>query len=134
MKTDRDKGIRDFSIVLATLDGGRLVSALTQELRGLNEELASHAETQGKAKGELTIKFTVNHAGGKVLITPQITVKTPKRVREDAVFWLNEDGELTGSNPKQLPMFGQLTAVNGGGGGESKTKEPPAASAGVKAV
>jgi len=128
----KDRGIRDFSIVLATLDGGRLVSDLTQELRGLNETLARHAETQGKAKGELSIKFSVNHTGGKVMITPSITVKTPKAVREDAVFWLTEDLELTAQNPKQL-TFGELRPVNGGGEG-SKAKEPPAERAGVKAV
>lgn len=124
MKTDR--GIRDFSIVLATLDGGRLVSDLTSELRGLNEELAKHAETQGKAKGELTVKFSISHAGGKVLITPSITVKTPKRVREDAVFWLSDDGELTANNPKQLPMFGELRGVEGGAANGTKAKDVPA--------
>jgi hypothetical protein len=58
----------------------------------------------GKVKAEITIKHTFELKNGAYAISTDVKVKLPEEPAYGAVFFLQPDGSLGGSNPKQLAM------------------------------
>ena len=101
-----EKDIRPFNEWLRDQRTG----ALNVELgEGLNK-LVEAVETTGKA-GTLTLKLTVKPAGkdtaGAMVVSDLVTLKSPES-HPEFFYFVDEDGNLTRSNPRQLPMTGLL--------------------------
>ncbi len=89
-------------------------AAVLQEMRkgGLNSEAADEladviiACVDTQKKGSLTITLTVTPKGEFVEIEDKIAPKVPRHNTAASIFWPDENGNLTTSNPNQLSMNG----------------------------
>lgn len=101
-------GIKNFGVLLGTLNGGTVVGELSDETSTLLEELKEKAESKnGNVSGELTLKlkFTVN-TSGLTTIDYEVSSKSPKPIRRQDSFFLTEGNGLSRRNEKQqeLPL------------------------------
>ncbi len=115
MATRKNEGIRALSELIETADNGALNMEGSQEFRGLIAALEESVRVNGKAKGELTLKFKFDaSANGKVEITGEVTSKRPKAPRSKSMAWLNGDA-LAEADPRQeaLPLTGVVAERKG---------------------
>ena len=102
---DEDRQIRPFADVLLELNHGDTHDELSI---GLNE-LVQAVGLYGKP-GSLTFTVKVRSAGragsGTVMITDEVKLKMPEGDREDSVFFVDRQGNLTRHPPGQerLPL------------------------------
>lgn len=90
----------DVSDILEAADGGRLVEEMDQ---ALPELIRSVMRT--KKSGSLTITLAVTvGTGNTVLVTPKLAVKTPRGVVSGAIFYADDQGNLSESDPRQMPL------------------------------
>lgn len=99
-----DRQIRPFAELLTMLDSG---TAHAEASRGLADLIASVRDT-GKA-GALSIAVKIaplKGAGDQVIVQAQVTVKLPKSEPGSAVFWIDDAGNLSRNDPRQLAFEG----------------------------
>lgn len=97
----------DFAAFLRMLEDGDLIQDLTAELTRINQDLSNHVLEYGgspKAKLKLSLEFQLEAAIWK--IKAGIDTTLPKPPRHPSAAWSTPDGRFTGTNPKQLQMFG----------------------------
>jgi hypothetical protein len=94
---------RPFAQVLHDIRGGKL-DLHAGEL--LNELVLAVAET--RKTGTLTLKLTIKPDpeadGNQITIEPKLEVKTPRQELSGSVFFMDADGNLTRTDPKQTEM------------------------------
>jgi len=99
--------LRHATDILAGLDEGALLpalsDALTETLRKLNEHNAGRKKA--KSKGAVSLKIEIVVEDGMATIVPTLETKTPKETRSSAVFWVLQDGTLSTEHPRQTDMF-----------------------------
>lgn len=101
----KEEGPRSFTAFLRSVDGGSFEVELAEEMYKLNGMLAQIASQNGKAKGEITIKLKLEHdPKGRVDISTDVAVKTPKVARSKSVMWVTRGGNLSDKNPKQADL------------------------------
>lgn len=119
-----------FLTSIATMNNGEVAADIDDSLRQ-----AVRASQQTGKKSSVTIKLEIVPAGEGVGDTPlykvvdDITVKLPKRARsKQAVFFADDDCNLTRRNPKQEEM--RLETIEGGKTPLTKADILPAVGAG----
>ena len=61
-----------------------------------------------KAVGIVTLTIKVNKfSGSQVIISDAIKVVEPRQITEPTTFYVNEDGELSRKDPRQLSLLDQ---------------------------
>lgn len=103
-----DSGVKNFGVLLASINGGKVVDEATDKTHNLLDELSGKASlTNQKAKGDILVKlsFTVL-PNGLVNVDADVQGKAPKPVREQDAFFLTESGGLSRKNERQqeLPL------------------------------
>lgn len=112
VENEKAEGARNFEPFFRAINGGSFAIEVSEELYKLNDTLAKHASQVGKAKGELTITFKLEHQSeGQVDVNTEIKVKTPKSKRARSVFWLTLGGNLSDSPPQQEKLFRDVNAA-----------------------
>ena len=97
------------SDILDDVDDGRL----REELQSALPELIKSVQ-RTKKKGTLTLTLDVSVGNGTtVLVSPKLTVKSPRGVVSGAVFYADDEGNLSKSDPRQLPLK-NVTPIKGG--------------------
>lgn len=97
--------MENVSGLIASVDRGRFDQSLTEDVRQLSLALAKFAQQGKKAKGALTLKLTFSLENGLVTITPSHSLTTPRMQASVAVRYLNRDGTLSDSDPRQQDIF-----------------------------
>jgi hypothetical protein len=92
---------KPFAAVLQEMRKGGLNSEAADELAAL---IIACVETQ--KKGTLTIELSVTPKGEFVEIEDKIKPKVPRHNTPASIFWPDENGNLSTSNPNQLSMNG----------------------------
>lgn len=90
---------RDFQDFLSDVENGQFHSDLTTAL----PELMRKVRETGLV-GDLTIKLRVKPRGRQVDIIPSFTVKAPVRKPDPSVFFVDDDGNPSLNDPKQLAL------------------------------
>lgn len=98
---------RPFAAFLQEQRKGRLHSELSDKLA----ELATTCQEVGK-KGTLTLTITVDPSGDgdTVNVTDKLVCKLPEGDRGRALFFVDENGNLTRHNPAQTSMLEDASA------------------------
>lgn len=90
---------REFGEILVDLDDGQVHERLTQKLRDVVQG-ARDAQLAGK----LTLTLTITPEGRQFIITPKITTNIPTPKTGVSMFFADNDGTLTKSDPKQIEL------------------------------
>lgn len=109
MTEPTDGRTRPFADVLSDLDRGHVHTELSEQLQAL---IARVVET-GKP-GSLTLQIGVKpmpKTDGQVIVSNKIAVKRPESDRRDAIFFVDDENNLTRDDPRQqaLPLRGITT-------------------------
>lgn len=91
-----------FLDVLSQIRGGAALSDAAKDL----QELVQAVRETGKP-GKLTFSITVEPDKadeGVVTLQPDVTLKLPKRPRAKGIFYMDQHGNLTREDPRQLEM------------------------------
>ena len=98
-----DARTRPFADVLRDLNRGRTHTELSEAMQSL---VAAVVET-GR-KGTLTLTVTISPTGddGAVKLTDQLAVKTPSFDRAASLFYVDDEHNLSRTDPRQLEMPG----------------------------
>lgn len=119
--------VRTFAHTIAAINHGALDDELSDDLSKLLATLQREASTQGKARGKITLVLSLKvEQNGVVTIVPESKIVEPKPVRSNAVFWIDKEGKLAKSDPRQV----KLPLRDVGGGGPVKDAGAPAAAKG----
>ena len=107
--TDLDE-MQTFDIFAATHRGGAFAVEAGEQLRDLIAAVVEHERA-----GTMTIKVSVAHdgqnLGAPVLkITDDVTVKAPRAAREQVMYFVSDDLELSRHSPNQIQMFATETS------------------------
>lgn len=108
--TDDEKATRPFAAFLQDHNRG---SAHTEASEALQRLVLAAADT-GKA-GSVTVKVSVKPMDGSetaMVTTVEVTEKLPKVPLRPAIFYADDDGNLTRDDPQSLP-FPKLKEVDG---------------------
>lgn len=97
--------LKDAMTILGLLERGSLAPGLSAELDATLKALQTVAGEAGKAKGNLTLKLTIEVELQQVRIRPEITTKLPKLPRAESLFFVGRDGGLSLEHPQQISMF-----------------------------
>lgn len=101
---DEEVHVRPFAEMLTILDRG---AAHAEASRGLHDLVAS-VQAIGRAGG-LTIAIEVKPLKGakdQLILTAQVTVKLPKSDPTSQMFFVDNAGNLTRNDPRQLEFEG----------------------------
>lgn len=99
-----DEHLRPFAELLTILDHG---SAHAEATRALHDLVAAVADT-GKA-GSMTLKISlkpVSGSRGQFLVSAVVQARPPQSDPGAAVFWADDSGNLTRSDPNQPEIEG----------------------------
>ena len=88
-----------FGNVLAALQGGTTHTELSRELHNLT---AIVLELGKKGTLTLTLNVVPSKEYGRVELHDKVTVKEPERDRYASIFFVDDDGNLTRTDPRQL--------------------------------
>lgn len=106
--------IRDAQTVIASLEDGKCIQALSAELTktlaALQEQSGGHHATK-QVKGFVNLKLDIVVVNGTATITADISSKCPKEHRGPSMFWVLDDGALTTEHPQQASLFAGLREV-----------------------
>lgn len=102
MSTQQEEQI-SFVQFLHTVADGECQREATEQLHEVAQSLRRIvADTKGKIKAELTLKFVFSTDGGGVVdVDYDLTRKEPKPVRLKSALWLTGDGAFSGEAPRQ---------------------------------
>jgi hypothetical protein len=96
---------RSFAHVLATICDGTANSLASEQLKKLMRKLTEESNAiRGPAKGTLTLKLNFTLDGDHVQIGHDTTIKEPKRRTKRGVMYVDDDGHLSFTHPRQLEM------------------------------
>lgn len=98
---------KPFNLVLAQMEDGVLHDDLTDKLHELLGDISQHAaDTNGDAKGVLSINLTFKLSEGVIHVQAEVKTVAPKQTRARTMFWLTPGNNLSAENPKQreLPL------------------------------
>lgn len=97
----------DFCGLVESLDYGAAAVELNCELNALLASLHEHARrTQRPGSGEVSLKVKVAITEkGQLTFAYDVNAKGPKPARGESIFWMDDQGRLVTSPPKQMPMF-----------------------------
>lgn len=90
---------RDFQDILTDLEEGQFHADLTTSFPELIRKVQ-----EANLVGTLTITLKVKPRGRQVDIIPSFTAKAPTRKTDPSVFFVDDEGTVTRSDPKQLPL------------------------------
>lgn len=111
--SSKEEGPRAFAVFLQEISEGDFHSELSAELQDTMKQLDTLAQAYGKAKGVLTLKFTLSvNNKGVVIVAPEVAVKLPKRMPEASPFYLTQGGNLSKKSQRQQEL--PLRDVGGG--------------------
>lgn len=97
---DDKQGTRDFCDVLTDIDDGVFHADLGRAFRAL----VKGVQDTNKA-GALTISIGMKTESGRVVVlTPKVTTKVPQRASNPTRFYVDESGNATRNDPKQVTM------------------------------
>jgi hypothetical protein len=104
----KDEGPRSFTHFLAGLDMGAIADDASHQLRDLVKQLTVWAEDNNKtAKGTLTLKLSLSvDPTSLAKVGADITTKAPKRIKRDAIMWVDGTDNLVASDPRQQGLPG----------------------------
>ena len=112
-------------IPAAAVTGGDIINMLEEGQFGSDvheaiADLLAHLndvskETNGKAKGSVTIKLDFTKEDNALRIASNFTVKKPDMPRPKSIMWTDERHNLTMFPPNQMQMFG-MRSIGGSGG------------------
>jgi hypothetical protein len=101
-----------FAGLLATATHGAANEAATVELKALIAELQRvEAADGGTPKGKLVLTASFAVEKGRLAARFDVTVKNPPKAKPFALLYVNKDGGLTESDPKQLALGIKETPV-----------------------
>lgn len=108
MADEKETGARSFAHLLTQIDNGQLHAELSEEVRSVAKALVEHSKAHGReAKGSLTIVLRLTaDKDESVEIVGDVSTKLPKVTRARTITWLDKDGQLVLTNPKQLAFQG----------------------------
>lgn len=107
------KQTRPFASWIQDVRGGSLHAELSEKLA----ELASACLEHGKGGTlQLTVALAPNSDGCTLLAHDTVKLKTPEADRATALFFADEEGNLTRSNPMQQSITGLSVVVDTGDG------------------
>lgn len=95
------KGIKDASIIIGMLEGGKLAVDLSSKVEETIKTLQDRAGYAGTAKGSVTLTLNLVVEGRMIDVDAALTSKTPPEARRKSVFFIGEDGLAT-EDPQQL--------------------------------
>lgn len=102
--------------IINILEGGQFGEDFHEAMRDLFAVLNDVAkETNGKAKGGVTIKLDFVKEGQALKVASKFTVKKPEMPRAPSIVWTDQHNNLTMFPPNQMQMFG-MRSVGGSGG------------------
>jgi hypothetical protein len=93
---------RPFADFLLELRRGAAHDELTEALRGLVAAVAEHGKP-----GDLTFVLKIKPASSgaeTVFVTDEVRVKPPKGERPESLYFTDDEGTLTRSDPRQQPL------------------------------
>lgn len=98
--------VETFDELVIQHDSGSLNTGLSQKMRRLMNELATHAHDSGKiAKGEISVKFKFEvEANGRVDIKAESNFKAPGLPKTHEIRWVDKAGHLAGEDPRQAKL------------------------------
>jgi hypothetical protein len=99
-----DEQIRPFAELLTILDRG---AAHAEASRALHDLVAAVRDT-GK-KGSMSVALVLSPLKGshdQLVVAAQVTAKPPKSEPAAAIFYADDDGNLTRHDPRQLEIDG----------------------------
>lgn len=103
--TEREEGARDFGIFMRGLNDGRFNGECAAELQELVRALRKHAQdTNGKAKGKLTLSLSFHYEGGHVSVTPNVTQTRPPSVRGMTWMFMTKGDNLSLEQERQTSL------------------------------
>ena len=96
----QERHVRPFAEWLLDQRKGALANELSEALNDLVDAVNTHSRG-----GALTLKITVKPAGrhvdGTVVVADDVTVKLPEADRDEVLYFVDGDANLTRSNPAQ---------------------------------
>jgi hypothetical protein len=95
------EGRKPFAAFIQEQRNGGLHGELSHELAAL---VTAVQETQKPGTLTLTIKVQPNKDGVTMTVTDKVVAKAPEAERGAAVFFIQGDGNLVRSDPRQLKM------------------------------
>lgn len=98
---DTEKRVRPFADVLVELNRGRTHGELSKQMQDL---VAAVIATGRKGAISLVISVAKSKANGQVEITDDIRVKTPSVDRAASIFFVDDDANLTRTDPYQQEL------------------------------
>lgn len=110
-ETGEVQSVRPFGDFLREYQQGELHDEISEELRRV-----IHAVQMVGKPGTVVLKVTVKKAGrspDQVVVSADIDSKLPHPEREDRIYFIDRDGNLTLNNPRQLELP-PLRRVRGG--------------------
>lgn len=108
MTQTRDPAVatHSFQKFIGNVEDGQLQADLTNALQRLLADMRTHQiNVGGNPKGKIAINFDFKLENGVVEVSGNYSVTAPKRVGGKSIYWVTEDGHLTGRNPKQMDML-----------------------------
>src|SRR5215467_9749834 len=96
---------KSFLAVLAEQGGGHVVAEMSRELHDLIDAIEQHFDKfRGRVSGSLSLgmKFTLENGAYKVETT--YSTSRPKAPAAGTIMWVDRNGDLGTSNPRQLSM------------------------------
>lgn len=97
---------QEFAALLVQIDKGRVHETASDKL----SDLIKAVRTTGKG-GSLTLKFDIKpdkgSDGERVVISGAVVAKTPAFDPKTSIFFVDDDGGLHRSDPRQTSLFGQ---------------------------
>lgn len=89
-----------FHELVEELDDGDLTKRLGEEVQAVVRSVR-----RTKLAGEITLRLSFKPDGRTVVVTPKVSTKIPTEQSNTTTFFDLEDGNLTRSDPKQLPLI-----------------------------
>lgn len=105
-----DLPVRPFSTVLAEHRKGMTMLELSRLLAEVTAAVVEH-----KKPGSVTLKINIRPlaSDGTVVLSDEIQAKVPTADRASSIFYADDNGNLTRSNPNQPELPG-MTVIDGG--------------------
>lgn len=106
--TDDERTIRPFSEFLIAQRRGDLQAELGQALADLVDAVETH-----RKKGTLTLTLTLEPQGkGNALsVIDDVTIKPPRAERDGSIWFADQDGSLSRTDPRQQSFADGLRSV-----------------------
>lgn len=114
---------RRFTNMLLGMRHGAFAEVLGDKLEELVRRLREEANNRGKAAATFNLKLSfICDDAGQLTVKPDFSIKEPKTVNGDSIFWSSPDGSVHSNDPRQMSM--DLRRIARGGGAARKVNAP----------